>query len=174
MGGLGSFLAISRRPLIWTTNYCSKLVLLRCPGARKGDFHPFSQYSTILGPKSTFCRNSLLFTFWGYFHPPPDPGPARARPGSGSRRRLGIPTGCSSSSCCSSSSGSRCCSRSGRPRTGYVRHSQGMLVAHGRCWPLTGNVSRSRDMRIAHGIRSSLTADVCHSRETVLAHGRCQ
>ena len=172
MVGLGIIWDISRRLLIRTTNYCSEFVLLRCPGAQKGDFHPFSPYSTILGPKSTFCRNSLLFTFWGHFHPtpPPDPGPARARPGSGSRRRLGIPTGCSSSS----SSGSRCCSSSGRPRTGYVRHSQGMLVAHGRCWPLTGDVSRSRDMRIAHGIRSSLTADVCHSRETVFARGRCQ
>ena len=68
---LGPFLAISRRPLIWTTNYCSKLVLLRCPGAQKGDFHPFSPYSTILGPKSTFCRNRLLFTFWG--HPTQSP-----------------------------------------------------------------------------------------------------
>ena len=56
---LGPFLAISRRPLIWTTNYCSKLVLLRCPGAKKGDFHPFSPYFTISGPKSTFCRH-----FW--------------------------------------------------------------------------------------------------------------
>ena len=78
--GLGTILAISRRRLIWTTNYCSKLVLLRCPGAQKGDFHTFSPYSTILGPKSTFCRNELLFTFWCHFHPIP---PKCAAPPSG-------------------------------------------------------------------------------------------